>query len=198
VKITADLAAELEILTATLDEPGADIAHSLRQLALAAASAIASYLGLSVLVAHSDPPLAFTSLGDGVAADDVRTSLQVVLPGVGDGLTVAVILYAGSPGAFVDLSADLAWLATRPLSDFVLDEHLTAPFPSNTGTQLQAASTINQAIGVLIDRGHTPEQANRQLDVQAARAGTDRHGAAQLVLATLTATDVDDVDRQFE
>lgn len=63
--ITAALAAELGILTAALDEPDADIAHSLRQLALTAASAIASYLGLSVLVALSDPPLAFTTLADG-------------------------------------------------------------------------------------------------------------------------------------
>lgn len=133
-----------------------------------------------------------------MADDDIRTSLQVVLPGVGDGLTVAVNLYAGTPGAFVDLAADLAWLTTRPLSDFVLDEHLTVPPPSNTGTQLQAASIINQAIGVLIGRGHTPEEANGQLDAQAARAGTDRHGAAQLVLATLTATDVEDDDDPFE
>jgi hypothetical protein len=193
--INAALAAELEILTAALDEPGADIAHSLRELALTAASAIASYLGLSVLVA-SDPPLAFSAMADGVAADDVRTSLHVVLPGVGDGLTVAVNLYAGTPGAFVDLAADLAWLTTRPLSDFVLDEHLTVPGPSHTG--LRAGSIINQAIGVLIDRGHTPEQAIWQLDTQADRAGTDRHGAAQLVLATLTAPDADHVAGPFE
>ena len=198
MKITAALAAELEILTAALDEPGTDIGHSLRQLALTAASAITSYLGLSVLVARSDPPFAFTSLADGVAADDIRTSLQVVLPGIGDALAVVVNLYAGLPGAFVDLAADLAWLTTRPLSDFVLDQHLTVPAPSNNGTQLHAASIINQAVGVLIGRGHTPEQAHLQLDTQAADAGTDRHAAAQLVLATLTATDIEDVDSAFE
>jgi hypothetical protein len=109
-----------------------------------------------------------------------------------------VNLYAGSPGAFVDLAADLAWLTARPLSDFVLDQHLTIPTPSNTGTQLHAASIINQAMGVLMGRGHTPEQAHRQLDSQAADAGTDRHAAAQLILAALTATDIEDVDRAFE
>jgi hypothetical protein len=197
VTINAALAAELEILTAALDEPGADVADSLRQLVLTAASAVASYLGLSVLVARSDPPLAFTVLADGVAAGhDVRTSLQVVLSREGDGLTAVVTLYAGSPGGFVDLAADLAWLTTRPLSDFVLDEHLTVHVPSDT--QLRAGSMINQAIGVLIGRGHTPEQARRQLDTRAARAGTDRHGAAQLVLAALTATDGDDVPDPIE
>jgi hypothetical protein len=198
VTITAALAAELEILTAALDEPGADIAHSVRQLALNATAGVTSYLGLSVLVGRSVPPFAFTTLADGMGTDDIRTSLQVVLPGVGDGLSVAVHLYAGSPGAFVDLAADLAWLTARPLSDFVLDQHLTIPTPSNTGTQLHAASIINQAMGVLIGRGNTPEQAHRQLDTQAADAGTDRRAAAQLILTSLTATDNEDVDRAFE
>lgn len=187
--INAALAAELEILTAALDEPGAGIADSLRQLALTAANAITSYLGLSILVVGSDPPLAFTVLADGVSAVDIRTSLHVVLPGEGEGPMVAVNLYAGSPGAFVDLAADLAWLTTRPLSDFVLDQHLTVPGQSHTG--LRATSIVNQAIGVLIGRGHTPEQAIWQLDTHAVRAGTNRHGAAQLVLATLSTTDSD-------
>jgi hypothetical protein len=198
VTINAALAAELEILTAALDQPGTDIARSVRQLALNAAAGVTTYLGLSVLVGRSDPPFAFTALADGVAADDIGTSLRVELQGLVDQLTVAVNLYAASPGAFVDLAADLAWLTARPLSDFVLDQHLNIPSPSNTGTQLHAASIINQAMGVLIGRGHTPEQAHRQLDSQAADAGTDRRAAAQLILATLTATDIEDVDRAFE
>jgi hypothetical protein len=199
VTITAALAAELEILTAALDQPGADVARSVRQLALNAAAGVTTYLGLSVLVGRSDPPFVFTALADGVAADDIGTSLRVELPGVGDGggrLTVAVNLYAGSPGAFVDLAADLAWLTARPLSDFVLDQHLDIPTPSNTGTQLQA-SVINQAIGVLIGRGHTPEQAHWQLDTQTAHTGTDRHAAAQLVLAKLTPADIEHSDRDL-
>ena len=193
---TADLAVELEILTAALDQPGTDIAHTLRQLALDAAAAITTYLGLSVLVVRSDPPFAFTSLADGVVAEDIRTSLRVELLSVGDGgdLTVAVNLYARTPGAFVDLAADLAWLTARPLSDFVLDQHLTVPTPMNTGTQLHAASVVNQAIGVLIGRGYTPDQAHRQLGTPAADAGTDRHTAAELILANLTAAPVDDTD----
>jgi len=48
---------------------------------------------------------------------------------------------------------------------------------------LFARSLINQAIGMLIARGHTPEQADRKLDAHAARDGVDRHIAARLILA---------------
>ncbi len=188
MKIVAALAADLVILTAALDEPGADVLHSLHQLGLNIRAAVPTYLGLSVTVDDGDPPFTFTTLEDG-AADDVRTSLRLTLPGVGDGRAspaVAFILYARTPGTFVDLTADLAWLTGRPVSDFVLDQHLSVPAGSDTGTVLRAASVINQAIGVLIGRGYTPGQAHRELDTQAESAGTDRHSAAQFILDTLT------------
>jgi hypothetical protein len=81
MKIGAALAADLGILTAALDEPGADLLHSLHQLGVDAQAAVPTYLGLSVTVDGSDPPFTFTTLEDG-AADDVRTSLWLTLPGV--------------------------------------------------------------------------------------------------------------------
>jgi hypothetical protein len=144
-----------------------------------------------VTVEGSDPPFTFSTVEDG-AADDVRTSLRLTLPGVGDGRaspSVALILYARTPGTFVDLTADLAWLTGRPPSDFALDQHLSVPAGSDAGTYLRAASVINQAIGVLIGRGYSPGQAHRELDTQADSAGTDRHTTAQFILDTLTAED---------
>src|SRR5271166_4694162 len=79
MKIGAALAADLGILTAALDEPGADVRHSLHQLGVDAQAAVPTYLGLSVTVDGSDPPFTFTTLEDG-AADDVRTSLWLTLP----------------------------------------------------------------------------------------------------------------------
>ena len=70
------------VLTVALDEPGADVLHSLHQLGVDAQAAVPSYLGLSVIVDGSDPPFTFTTVEDG-AADDVRTSLRLTLPGVG-------------------------------------------------------------------------------------------------------------------
>ena len=100
-----------------------------------------------------------------------------------------MVLYAGAPGAFVDLAADLAWLTARPPSGFVLDEHLAIPPPTQPGTVLHEASIIDRAVGVLIGRGYTPQRAGWQLDVQAPHAGTDRRTAAHVILAALTATD---------
>jgi hypothetical protein len=191
--ITAALAADLGILTAALDEPGADIAQSLNQLALNARAAVPTYLGLSVIVGDDDHPSLSVDLADGVLAGDIRASLRLTLSGVIESremLAVALILYAGSPGTFVDLAADLAWLTGRPSSDFVLDEHLHVPAGSRTGMQL-AAAVINQAIGILIGRGYTPQLADCHLDTLAANAGTDRHAAAARILATLIAKNAD-------
>jgi hypothetical protein len=200
VTMNAAMVAALGILTEALDEPDTDIAHSLQQLALAAAAAIPTYQGLSVVVPQSDPPFTLTNLADGVKAGDILTSLQVLLPimGAGDDTgAVAVILYASVPGTFVDLAADLAWLTGRPMSEVTLDGHLSLPAAADVGDQLHAASAINQAVGVLIGRGFTPHQAHCHLDIQAATNRTDRHAAAQSILGALIASD-DDRDRDLQ
>jgi len=192
MEIGAALAAELGILTAALDEPGADVLHSLHRLGVDAQAAVPSYLGLSVIVEGNGSPFTFSTLEDG-AADKVRTSLRLTLPAFGgEGLSgplVALIFYAARPGTFVDLAADLAWLTGRPASEFTLDQHLRVPAGSDGGTSLRTASVINQAIGVLIGRGYSPRQAHSKLDADAERARTDRITAAQVILDTLTAQD---------
>ncbi len=197
MKISAALAADLAILTATLDEPAADVLHSLHRLGVDAQAAVPTFIGLSVTVDGSDPSFTFTIFEEG-AADGVRTSLRLTLQGVGDGAaspSVALILYAGTPGTFVDLAADLAWLTDRPPSDFALDQHLSVPAGPDAVTALRAASVINQAIGVLIGRGYTPRQAHSKLDTQADGAGTDRYTTAQSILDTLTAAAPADAER---
>lgn len=188
MKISAALAADLGILSAALDEPAADVLHSLHHLGVDAQAAVPTFLGLSVTVAGRDPPFTFTTF-DGDAADDVGASLWLTLPGAGAGWaspSVALILYARRPGTFVDLAADLAWLTGRPPSDFALDQHLCGPAGSDIGASLRAASVINQAIGVLICRGYTPRQAHSKLATQADGASTDRYATAQSILDTLT------------
>jgi hypothetical protein len=190
VEIAAALAADLAILSAALDEPGTDVADSLRQLTANATVAVPTFLGLSVIVHGNDPPFTFITWLEGVGTADVRTSLRLTLPGVGDaGLLppVAIVLYAGSRGTFVDLAADLAWLTARPLSDFVLDQHLLGAAEKDTVTSLSETSVINQAIGALIGQGYMPEQAERHLTAEGAEAGISRHAVALRILAGLTA-----------
>jgi hypothetical protein len=161
-------------------------------------AAVPTFLGLSVTAAGSDPPFTFTIFEED-AANGVGASLSLTLPGVDEGWaspSVALILFARTPGTFVDLAADLAWLTGRPPSDFALDQHLSAPAGSDAGTSIRAASVINQAIGVLICRGYTPRQAHSKLDTQADGAGTDRYTTAQSILDTLTAADPADAERR--
>jgi hypothetical protein len=192
VKFTALLGAELASLTAALDKPGTDIGAGLRRLAASAAAAVSSYLGLSVFITRDESPFTVALLEDGVTAGDIGTSIVLVLPGIDDGVvTVAFILYARAPGAFVDLAADMAWLTGHPLTDFALDEHLTPP---DTATPLVQESAINQAIGVLIGRGYTTQQAQWELDTQAAHRRTDRLTIARLILARLPPSGDDHFD----
>ncbi|QCH22590.1 hypothetical protein [Mycobacteroides salmoniphilum] len=181
MKITAAMAADLAILTQALDAPGVNVADSLRQLAADAAAAIPAYVGLSVIVSESDPPITFTLMADGPATVDVRASLRIMLSGGRNRPPVALVLHSGAPGAFVELAADLALLATQPLTDLIFDQDLTVA-DSASANQLQAATDINQAIGVLIGRGYTPLLARQHLDTQAVRISTSRHAIAQLIL----------------
>jgi hypothetical protein len=186
--MNAAMVAALNVLTEALDDPDTDIAHSLQLLALDAAAAVQSYRGLRVVVPQGDSPLTVMVMADGAAADDIRTSLHFRLPGrddLGESSAVMIILYAGHPGAFVDLAADLAWLTKRSPSGFVLDQHVTSATETVPEGQLHTASAINQAIGVLIGRGYTPQQADWQLEVHAADNDTDRHTAARQLLAKI-------------
>ncbi|GAA4399889.1 hypothetical protein GCM10023147_37960 [Tsukamurella soli] len=183
--ITEDAAAALAVLTYALDEPTTDLADSLRRLTLETATAVTSYLGLSVVVAQNDPPLTITATADGGLVGPIRASLHIWLSGRGQApepVGIALILYAGAPGAYVDLAADLAWRTGRPPAEITLDQHLTVPTAVDIADRLRAASDIDQAIGVLIGRGHTPEQARRHLDSDAADNRTDRHTAARSIL----------------
>jgi hypothetical protein len=197
VEINAALAAELAVLTQALDDSRTDVAESLLRLTAGARVAVASYLGLRVTIAHTDPPVVFTVFEDAVEDGDIRTSLMLVLETLGDGCTprVSLLLFAAVPGAFVDLAADLCWMTGRPLTDVILDEHLDVFAERHAVDALQAASVINQALGVLVGRGYTPEQADQELDARATDAGTNRRQAAALVLSTISAVaDDPDVD----
>ena len=187
MEITAALAADLTILTQALDDPDSDVVESVLRLARDVGSAVPSFLGLTVTVHDSDPPFTFTTLEDHVGPGHVRTSLMMALSH--DAAGARVIVYAGTPGAFVDLAADLSWLARHTLAGCELDQHLILPAIASPAANLHAVTAVNQAIGVLIGAGLTPEAAHRELEVRAATTDTDRLTAARVILAALPGND---------
>jgi hypothetical protein len=65
---------------------------------------------------------------------------------------------------------------------FVLDGHLDPRAGSAGLTGLDEHSAINQAIGVLIGRGHTPESAQHELQRLAALDHDDLRVAAEALI----------------
>lgn len=192
MEITDTLAADLAILCEALDDAEADITESLRRLAADAKAAVRSYLGLTLVGGTPTFPLELNVMDSAAAAVDVVSSLLMPLhdDAHDDAVpSLSVIMYAGAAGAFIDLAADLSWLTGRRLTDFALDRHLSLPARPDTAGSLHATSVINQAIGVLVGQGHTPEQAEAEIAVRAAAAGHSRSHAADVILGNVSRDD---------
>jgi hypothetical protein len=184
LKINAALAADLTLLNGVLNDPDVDLADLLRLMASDTRLAVPSYLGLSLTVLSDGQLMGFTALEDEAESTEVLSSLLLRLPGAPRAAgepSVALVLYAARPGAFVDLAADVAWLTDRPLSSVVLDRHLAVPDGQGDLDAVRTASVVNQAIGVLIAFGYTPAAAERELNARAS-AGIDQVAVARLIL----------------
>jgi hypothetical protein len=158
------------------------------------AYAVDSYLGLTITITGQSGAVCLTTWreSDGPAAG---TSLLIPLhlicvspPGS------TLILYAATPGAFVDLGASLSFATGEPLTAFVLDSHLTEhptehndPDANAQFSGLSEFTTINRALGVLVACGHTREQARSELSDRAGRhVSRDLHTTAQAIITNAT------------
>jgi hypothetical protein len=194
-ELSAPLAAALTALTLALDEPGENLADSVARFALASRLAISSYLGMSVHATVNGRELGFTTLDERDTSLEITTSLRLAMdPSLYPATyvdafpTIVLILYARTPGAFVDLSADLVWLRTTGVTRatyIALDQDLAAPVFRRIDIALGVMSSIDQATGVLIERGSTPDQARGQLAVLSAASGRTLHAEAEHLLASL-------------
>ena len=187
--ISAALAADLASLTDALDDPDIDLTDLLSQVDRDASLAVGSYLGLSVTLTVNDAPLTLTAFDPAVDPAHVASSVLVPLPGgptgPGDSDALRVVFYAATPGAFVDFAADLCFALGLPLTACPIDEHLTPEIPSVGSTDLAQLTLINQAIGVLLERGHTPSTAQAELHRLADLDSGHLHHAAAAVIATI-------------
>jgi hypothetical protein len=102
-----------------------------------------------------------------------------------------LVARAARAGAFVLLADDLAGQLAAMPGDRVLvvDAHRRAPpllSPTALEAALDGASTADRAVGVLVDRGLTAEQARGALHRDAQRAGVALPVAAARLLASTT------------
>ena len=145
--------------------------------------AVRSSVGLTLTVLMDpDQQVTLTSIDHFTEPSDIVTSLRLPLNWATMETGSMIIFYAGVPGAFVDLAADLSYSLRLPPGTVVLDEDTAAPLSESGLTGAAESSTVNQAIGVLIDRGYTPATAGAHLRSQAGEMMLDLHHAASRVL----------------
>jgi hypothetical protein len=184
--IPRHLVAQLAALTETFDEPGADLQAMLQVLIDDLTQAVPSLVGLTLTVTRGGAPVTLQVLPPEHAAA-VSTSLMIPLRmiGVSDpGGTV--IIYAGRPGALVDLAADTRF-AYGQHGQVILDQQRPSTMTRLPGvTDPAGHDAIQQAIGVLIDRGHSLEDAPGVLRDLADRDGMSVTAAAERLIDTIT------------
>ncbi len=126
--------------------------------------AVESFSGLRLTLGAESSRIVLSDFRSRTAAVGSRTSLAVTLsqlerhPSAGE-----IVFYAGRPGAFVDLSADLHFALDLRPGALAIDHRPPPSPPFNAVVGLAERSQINQAVGVLIDRGRTPEVALQEL-----------------------------------
>jgi len=183
-----DLLVALAALSDAISDDGTDLAAILAVLRDDLVAAVPSYLGLRLTVISDgnrtviDAREPTAPIGAGAGAS-VRVPLGTVTGAVDDD----IVFYAAAPHAFDDLAGDARRLFGLD-GQVQVDHHLDG-FDSTDDSLsvrgLEQQSTINQAIGVLIDRGHTPQQASDELARRAQSDGHSLHRSAQLVLSEL-------------
>jgi hypothetical protein len=193
VDISAALAVDLTALTDALDDPRTDLGTQLGSFVDDVRSAVGSYLGLSMTTVVDGHAVTLDLIEDLGDSSGLAASLLLPLPAIADAEPGSVLLlYAAKAGAFVDLAADLTWALGLDPAALILDEHLTAPAEVSALSGLQELSIINQAVGVLIDRGHTPQAARDELHQHASNEGRSPYASAERLVHGLTSRPVAD------
>ena len=184
----------------------AEILHlPLTNLVADLGAVIPSYSGLQVTILSSDQPVTLTELipqqTDGAVTTSLRVPLSLLGPEHHEGSRI--IFYASTPGAFVDLAADLGYVLkaavrmdhldgdgaasdaapyAEPPRSLALDGDLPQNLEVSGLTGLSEFTAVNRAIGILIDRGHNAGDAYGILRRGAVAAGVATHVFAARML----------------
>lgn len=159
----ASLSQQLSDLTDALDDPGTDLQAILAVLIDDLTAAVPSFLGLAMTLRVDGESVALTAIEAG-ALRAARSSLQLPLdPMAGAGPGSGVVFYARDADAFAELAADarrLHGVDGQVLLDRNLPDGGAVQPPVTDPAQ---GAVIHRAMGVLIERGLTPEQAAQEL-----------------------------------
>jgi hypothetical protein len=181
VEFSAAVAHDLAVLT---QASGVDLVAALQQLGTDLERAVPSYVAMTITIVSSGHPVSFTATRDGVAAPEVRASLQIpVQLLVSSEPDSTLTFFAAGTDAFRDLAAELRRSAGTLGAAIAVDAHLQPPL-ENRSSGLADVSTIHQAIGVLIAAGYDPADAQAELGSIARRSGIEPVRAARDILAT--------------
>lgn len=187
MEITHALAADLAELGEALHEPGVDVTAEMRKLGADVKAAVRSFLGLSITLQVDGESVTLTGLEADAEHAQVLSSLAIPLRSLNPASSTGqLVLYAARSGAFVDFAADLSWATGAEQASFVLDRHRNVDLAAPQLSGLSELSAINQAVGVLLDKGHPPEHARAELDRRARQARLDPAAFALNMLTALT------------
>lgn len=162
-------------LSSTVGLDDDEIMEPLRDLVAALRTAVPSYRGVCLTVVDNGRAVRLTDFDPLPDGEGVITSLRLPFAALGAGFSrdSQVVFYAATPGAFVDLGADLGHALDAPTAQIVLDADLP-PITLEAGlTGLDDVSAINRAVGILMNQGHHPHQAHAELHRQATAAGVE-------------------------
>jgi hypothetical protein len=185
VFVTAELLERLRHLTADPDR-AEGLAAALSGLCVDVEVAVPSWMSVSIVLASlsdADVEVAIVAPG-GQDGARVFSSLAVPLSELDPG--DQLIIRARAAGAFLLLADDLAGRlgGARPI---VVDRHLDSSASGETAAAMFAGlSVVDQAIGVLLDRGLSPPQARQDLQRRAQASGVSVAAAARSLLATVS------------
>ena len=198
--ISTALLGHLRLLATSIGPDDDVLQNALADLVASLRAAIPSYRGLELALLDHDWPVTLTDFArpdHQPVTTSLTLSLQLIAPGAGCGGRVT--FYASASGALVDLAADLAHALGVPMTagppvdaDPAADGDdragitLDADLPPRSGVSgmlgLEELSTINRAVGFLIDRGHLPAEAHDTIHRGALAAGLAPHLFARRLL----------------
>ena len=201
--LPATLLAHVHDLMVSVGEDDQDLDDTLVALTTALRSTATSYCGFQLTIVEHGWPVTLTAFSDGHGPVGTSMRLPLGLVSQVDGES-RVVFFAGTPGAFADLAADLSHALggipveqASPAGDGMdlggthMDGHrkvieldVDLPLLSRVSglTGLAELTVLNCAIGMLVAQGHDIEQAHQVLRREAAAARVEPHIYAARIL----------------